>query len=380
MTYKNFYSQAMMDAFGTPQLVIDRGEGVYVWDTDGKKYLDLLAGIAVNALGYGHPAITHALCEQAQKVTHTSNFFATVPQIELARTLQKMLSAEGYVGASARTFFCNSGAEANEAAIKIALMHKPRGRIIALTNGFHGRTLGSLAITHKPAIRQPFEPLPGNVTFIEPTTEALEAAFADDVAAVFLETIQGEAGVQPLRPEFMRRARGLADRYSALLVVDEIQTGIGRTGRWFAHSGVVKADIITLAKGLGGGVPIGAVVGIEKAGRLMSPGSHGSTFGGNPLACAAALAVVNEVKELLAHVSDTGAWLREQLEKAGFATRGAGLLIGISVDNAPQVQKELLERGVIVNAPNESTIRLAPPLIITRSDLEPFIRVLKEVA
>lgn len=370
---RDLYPQRMMNAFGDPQLVIDRGEGVYVFDEEGKRYLDLLAGIAVNALGYAHPAITRALTEQAGKATHVSNFFATAPQLELAGAIQRMLSDDGYVGASARVFFCNSGAEANEAAIKMARLHKPRGTIIALKGGFHGRTLGALSITHKPAIREPFEPLGGNVLFIDPTIEALEAAFDDDVAAIFVETIQGEAGVVPLEGDFLRRARALAERFGALLVVDEVQTGVGRTGRWFAHSGIVKADVITMAKGLGGGVPIGAVVGIEKTGRLLTPGSHGTTFGGNPLACAAANAVVGEVAGLFEHVRATGEWLRGQLEARGSEVRGAGLLLGVVVENAPALQTELLEKGFIVNAPNATTIRLAPPLIITQDELAPFI-------
>ncbi|MDV6238237.1 acetylornithine transaminase [Trueperella bernardiae] len=370
---RDLYPQRMMNAFGDPQLVIDRGEGVYVFDEEGKRYLDLLAGIAVNALGYAHPAITRALTEQAGKATHVSNFFATAPQLELAGVIQRMLSDDGYVGASARVFFCNSGAEANEAAIKMARLHKPRGTIIALKGGFHGRTLGALSITHKPAIREPFEPLGGNVLFIDPTIEALEAAFDDDVAAIFVETIQGEAGVVPLEGDFLRRARALAERFGALLVVDEVQTGVGRTGRWFAHSGIVKADVITMAKGLGGGVPIGAVVGIEKTGRLLTPGSHGTTFGGNPLACAAANAVVGEVAGLFEHVRATGEWLRGHLEARGFEVRGAGLLLGVVVENAPALQTELLEKGFIVNAPNATTIRLAPPLIITQDELAPFI-------
>jgi len=379
VNYEDLYRQTMMNAFGSPQLVIDRGVGVYVWDTNGKKYLDLLAGIAVNTLGYGHPAIVNAISEQAKKVTHTSNFFATVPQLELAEKLQHALSDDGYVGASARMFFCNSGTEANEAAMKIALLHKPQGTIIALKNGFHGRTLGALSLTHKPAIREPFEPLPGNVLFIEPTIAALDAAANDGVAAIFVETIQGEAGVQPLSEEFLRRARSVADRSNALLVVDEVQTGIGRTGRWFAHSDIVKADVITLAKGLGGGVPIGAVIGIEHGGQLMGPGSHGSTFGGNPLAAAAAVAVLGEVEGMLADVSSTGDWLRSELELIGYETRGAGLLIGVVVDQATELQKELLERGFIVNAPNDDTIRVVPPLIITRAELQPFIDVMKEL-
>lgn len=372
------YSQRMMNAFGEPQLVIERGEGVYVWDENGKRYLDLLAGIAVNALGYAHPAIVRAITEQAGKATHVSNFFATAPQLELAGAIQRMLSDEGYVGASARVFFCNSGAEANEAAIKMAHLHKPRGTIIALKGGFHGRTLGALSITHKPAIREPFEPLGGNVIFIEPSVEALDAVFNDDVAAIFVETIQGEAGVVPVPAAFLRRARALCERFNALFVVDEVQTGVGRTGRWFAHSDLVKADVITLAKGLGGGVPIGAVVGIEKAGRLLTPGSHGTTFGGNPLACAAANAVVGEVAGLLDHVRGTGLWLAGELEACGFEVRGAGLLLGVVVKDAPALQAELSARGFIVNAPNATTIRLAPPLIITQDELAPFIEEMEK--
>ncbi|WP_300048740.1 acetylornithine transaminase [Trueperella sp.] len=372
------YSQRMMNAFGEPQLVIERGEGVYVWDENGKRYLDLLAGIAVNALGYAHPAIVRAITEQASRATHVSNFFATAPQLELAGAIQRMLSDEGYVGASARVFFCNSGAEANEAAIKMARLHKPRGTIIALKGGFHGRTLGALSITHKPAIREPFEPLGGNVIFIDPSVEALDAVFNDDVAAIFVETIQGEAGVVPVPAAFLRRARALCERFNALFVVDEVQTGVGRTGRWFAHSDLVKADVITLAKGLGGGVPIGAVVGIEKAGRLLTPGSHGTTFGGNPLACAAANAVVGEVAGLLDHVRGTGQWLAGELEACGFEVRGAGLLLGVVVKDAPALQAELLGRGFIVNAPNTTTIRLAPPLVITQDELAPFIEEMEK--
>ncbi|MDP9832519.1 acetylornithine transaminase [Trueperella abortisuis] len=372
------YSQRMMNAFGEPQLVIERGEGVYVWDENGKRYLDLLAGIAVNALGYAHPAIVRAITEQAGRATHVSNYFATAPQLELAGAIQRMLSDEGYVGASARVFFCNSGAEANEAAIKMARLHKPRGTIIALKGGFHGRTLGALSITHKPAIREPFEPLGGNVIFIDPSVEALDAVFNDDVAAIFVETIQGEAGVVPVPAAFLRRARALCERFNALFVVDEVQTGVGRTGRWFAHSDLVKADVIALAKGLGGGVPIGAVVGIEKAGRLLTPGSHGTTFGGNPLACAAANAVVGEVAGLLDHVRGTGQWLAGELEARGFEVRGAGLLLGVVVKDAPALQAELLGRGFIVNAPNTTTIRLAPPLVITQDELAPFIEEMEK--
>ncbi|MEW6903790.1 aminotransferase class III-fold pyridoxal phosphate-dependent enzyme [Trueperella pyogenes] len=379
MNSRDLYNQRMMNAFGDPQLVIDRGQGVYVFDQDGKRYLDLAAGSGANTLGYSHPAVVAAIIEQARRVTHASNIFATTPQVELAGAIQAMLSAEGYVGASARVFFCNSGTEANEAAIKIALMHKPRGTIIALKSGFHGRTLGSLSITFQPAIREPFEPLPSNVLFIDPTVEALEAAFDDDVAAIFVQTIEGEAGVEPLNEEFIRRARGLSERYNALLVIDEIHTGIGRTGRWFAHSGLAKADLVTISRGLGGGVPIGAVIGIDKAGKIMTPGSHSTTFGGNPLVCAAANAVVKETDRLLEQVLSTGEWLRGELHARGFDVRGEGLLLGIMVKDAPALQAELLARGYIVTAPTPTMIRLSPPLIITQRELTPFLEEMEAI-
>lgn len=377
MTLTNRYDQAMMNLFGTPKRVFDHGQGVYVTDVDGKTYLDLLAGIAVNALGYAHPVQVAALAAQASKMMHVSNFFASVPQIELAEKLKDMLTAEGYVGSAARVFFANSGAEANEGAIKLARTHKPGGRIVALNHGFHGRTLGALSITEKPRIREPFEPLPGNVTFVDPEASALEAVMADDVAALFVETIQGEAGVEPISSEFLTRARELCDRFGALLVVDEVQTGMGRTGRWFAHSAKVKADVITLAKGLGGGFPIGAVIGIGRAGRLLTPGSHGSTFAGSPLATATALATLGETEKLMGHVKETGDWLAGELRGMGFTVRGAGLLLGIAIENAPAVVDQLLEEGFIVNAPNESTIRIAPPLIITKDELTPFLAAMK---
>lgn len=367
------YAQAMMNTFGVPQLLLERGEGVYVWATDGTKYLDLLGGIAVNALGYAHPALVEAVSAQMAAVCHVSNYFATPVQIRLARRLQEILSSEGYDGAAARVFFANSGTEANEAALKMTRLHKPGGRVLALARSFHGRTMGALSLTWKQAYREPFEPLPAGVEFVEPTVGALEAAFGDDVAALFVEPIQGEAGVLPLSAEFLAAARTLCDRHGALLVVDEVQTGLGRTGRWLASAPHVKADILTFAKGLGGGVPIGACVGIGEAANLFAPGNHGTTFGGNPLAAAASLATLGEVEGLLEHVRDTGAWLAGRLAELGYGVRGSGLLLGIDVADAPAAQKELLEGGIIVNAANPTTIRIAPPLIVTRAELEPFV-------
>ena len=367
------YGETMMNTFGVPQLVLERGEGVHVWATDGRKYLDLLGGIAVNALGYAHPALVEAVSAQMAAVCHVSNYFATPAQIRLARKLQEILRVEGYDGSAARVFFTNSGTEANEAALKMTRLHKPGGRVLALTNSFHGRSMGALSLTWKQAYREPFEPLPGNVEFVEPDAQALEAAFGDDVAALFVEPIQGEAGVLPLSAEFLAAARTLCDRHGALLVADEVQTGLGRTGRWLASAPYVKADVLTFAKGLGGGVPIGACVGVGEAAKLFAPGNHGTTFGGNPLAAAAALATLGQVEDLLEHVRDTGAWLSGRLAELGYGVRGEGLLIGIEVADAPAAQKELLQAGIIVNAANPATLRIAPPLIVTRAELEPFI-------
>ena len=374
------YAAALMDTFGKPQLVLTQGDGVYVEDADGKRYLDLLGGIAVNALGHNHPALVEAITRQAGQMIHVSNFFATPAQINLAHKLQEIASAEGYDGVSARVFFTNSGAEANEAALKLTRLHKPGGRVLALTHSFHGRTMGALTLTYKEAYRVPFEPLAGAAEFVEPEISALEAAFGDDVSALFLEPIQGEAGVIPLEAAFMQRARELCDKHNALLVVDEVQTGMGRTGRWLASSSYVKADVITLAKGLGGGVPIGACVGFGDAAKLFHPGNHGTTFGGNPLACAASLATLGEVEKLLDHVNEVSAWLTVRLEEAGYAVRGRGLLLGVEVADSTAVRQALLDEGVIVNAPNPTTIRLAPPLVITTEELEPFVEIMSRRA
>ncbi|WP_182354095.1 acetylornithine transaminase [Flaviflexus huanghaiensis] len=369
------YQQVYQNAFGTPSLVLDHGKGAYVWDTDGKKHLDLLAGIAVNALGYADPAMMKAIADQAAKLAHVSNFFTTEPQINLATKLVELLITEG--GRAGKVFLANSGAEANEGAMKLAMLHKPGGRIIALEGGFHGRTLGSLSITHKPAIREPFGQIPG-CAFISTDVEALET-LGDDVAAIFIEPIQGERGVVPLSPEFLIAARQTADRIGALLVADEIQTGMGRTGRWFAHTEHIQADVVTLAKGLGGGMPVGAIIATGPAAGLFTPGSHGSTFGGNPIVAAASLAVIGRVEGLLDHVQQTGAWLTSALEVAGFPVRGAGLLLGVTVNDAPRLVGEMRERGFIVNATGDDTLRLAPPLIITQADLEPFIDTLRDL-
>lgn len=383
------YSRAVMDTFGAPQRVLVRGEGAYVWDADGKRYLDLLGGIAVNALGHAHPTLTAAISAQLGTLGHVSNFFGSPPQIALAERLLGLARApEG-----SRVFFANSGTEANEAAFKMA-RRTGRPRILALEGSFHGRTMGALALTHKASYREPFEPLPGGVEFVPfGDAAALETAMGDDVAALFVETIQGEAGVRPLPPGYLARARELTAASGTLLVVDEVQTGMGRTGAWFAHQhphlgGGVRPDVITLAKGLGGGFPIGAVVAYgERAASLLGRGQHGTTFGGNPVAAAAALATIGVIERdgLLAHVREISALLRAQiiaLEHPLVAgVRGEGLLLAIELTEpvAAAVAARALEAGLIINPVRPTTIRLAPPLILTRAQVGELLDFLASV-
>lgn len=377
------YSRALMNTFGPPKAVLVRGEGAYVWDADGRRYLDLLAGIAVNALGHAHPTLTAAISAQLGTLGHVSNFFATPTQIALAERLIALAGGD----AESRVFLTNSGTEANEAIIKMA-RRTGRPRILALEGAFHGRTMGALAMTHKPAYREPFEPLPGGVEFLRfGDTEALEVAMADDVAALVVEVVQGEAGVRPLPPGYLAHARALADAVGALLVVDEVQTGIGRTGEWFGYSrpelgGGVQPDVVTLAKGLGGGFPIGAVVALSgRAATLLGPGQHGTTFGGNPVAAAAALATLGVIErdDVLTHVRTVGAQLaaavRGPLVKQ---VRAVGLLVAIELTApvAALVAERALAAGFIVNPVTPSALRLAPPLIVTWDQLSTFVEFL----
>lgn len=379
MSWQDDYGRDLVGVFGTPQRQLVRGEGCYVWDESGKRYLDLLAGIAVNALGHAHPVLIEALTQQAGTLAHVSNFFATPPQLELAAALKKF----GDFSEGSKVFFTNSGAEANEAAIKIALRHRPGGRLIALENSFHGRTLGALSITYKSQYREPFAPMTGNTTFVPANdADALAAALDETVAAVFVEVIQGEAGVRALDPEFLKAAERLAHDAGALLVIDEVQTGVGRTGSWFAHEGIVEPDVVTMAKGLGGGVPIGAVIARPSAADLLAPGQHGTTFGGNPLAAAAALAVTREVQGLMPHVAALGESWRADLAAVPGVTgvRGAGLLIAVDLDRpAAPVQAALLDAGFITNAVAPQTLRLAPPLIITAEQAAEFTTTLRDI-
>ncbi|MDQ0691687.1 acetylornithine transaminase [Arthrobacter sp. W4I7] len=378
------YSTSLMGVFGTPQRVLVRGAGCLVWDADGKEYLDLLGGIAVNALGHANPFVTSVISSQLATLGHVSNFFTSPTQIALAEKLLALTHAP----AGSKVFFTNSGTEANEAAFKLARRNGdpagtgPRTKIIALEGAFHGRTMGALALTAKEAYRAPFEPLPGGVVHIPfGDIEALEAAVDETVAAVFLEPIQGEAGVRPLPAGYLRTARELTTKAGALLILDEVQTGIGRTGKWLASedAGIVP-DAVTLAKGLGGGFPIGGLITFGDAtSSLLSAGQHGTTFGGNPVATAAALATLHaiESQDVLANVAAVGEHLRAALAAIPGVTevRGEGLLIGFDLDAdvAPAVVQAGLDAGFIVNAPGPRTIRLAPPLVLTTAQADSFL-------
>lgn len=377
------YDSSLMGVFGTPQQVLVQGSGCYVQDANGKQYLDLLAGIAVNALGHAHPALVSAVSDQLGTLGHVSNFFSSPPQILLAERLLTLAGApEG-----SKVFFANSGTEANEAAFKLARRNTDpatgRTRILALEGAFHGRTMGALALTAKQAYREPFEPLPGGVEHLPfGDIQALQNAVDPTVAAVFLEPIQGEAGVRMLPEGYLAAAREVTRAAGALLIIDEVQTGIGRTGQWFASEGI-QPDAMTLAKGLGGGLPVGALLtfGPEPSG-LLAAGMHGTTFGGNPVAAAAALATLSvlESADLLANVRATGKYLRRELAALdGVAeVRGEGFLIGIDLQEpvAAAAVAAALEAGFIINSTGPSTLRLAPPLILTAEQAGTFLAAL----
>lgn len=376
------FARVAMRSAPVPQAVFVRGEGAYVWDADGRRFLDFLAGIAVNSLGHAHPALVDAVAEQAARLIHVSNYVTTLQGIAFAERLVRLTGA----GETGRVYPANSGAEAIEAAVKLA-RRTGRPRIIAFENGFHGRTMGALAVTGKPALRAPFEPMLPGVEHIPTNLAALEAAMGDDVAAVLLEPIKGEAGVMPLPEGFLTAARELTTRHGALLIADEIQTGAGRTGDWFAtqHEGVIP-DAWVLAKGIGGGVPVGALVTTGAASDLFTLGQHGSTFGGNPLATGAADAVLAEIEraDLVGNARRRGDELRAGILGIGSPlvteVRGRGLLLGVGLagEVAQRVVDEAMRRGLIVNAPNATTIRLAPPLIIGDVEIAEFLTLFAE--
>ncbi|MEV6070633.1 acetylornithine transaminase [Nocardia sp. NPDC052001] len=371
------WNTALMNNYGTPKVALVRGAGAVVYDADGKRYLDFLGGIAVNSLGHAHPAILSAVTQQLGTLGHVSNLYASEPAIELA---ERLLAHFG--DGHGRAFFCNSGTEANEAAFKMARL-TGKTKIVAAEEAFHGRTMGALALTGQAAKRTPFEPMPAGVVHVPyGDAAALAAAVDSDTAAVFLEPIMGESGVVVPPSDYLARARAITKEHGALLILDEVQTGIGRTGAFYAHqaAGIVP-DVITLAKGLGGGLPIGAVLAQGPAAELLQPGLHGTTFGGNPVCAAAALAVLRTIDEedLLSHVEKIGKVLVDGIDALGHPlvdhVRGAGLLIGIQLteDVSAQVDEAARESGYLLNPAKPNVIRLAPPLILTETQADNFL-------
>jgi acetylornithine aminotransferase len=371
------WSSALMNNYGTPKVALVRGSGAVVYDAEGNRYVDFLGGIAVNSLGHAHPAIVEAVTQQLGTLGHVSNLYVSEPVLELA---EKLLAHFG--DGHGRAFFCNSGTEANEAAFKIARL-TGRHKIVACDEAFHGRTMGALALTGQPSKRAPFEPMPPGVVHVPyGDAAALAAAVDSDTAAVFLEPIMGESGVVVPPLDYLAEARRITSEHGALLILDEVQTGICRTGPFFAHqaAGIVP-DVITLAKGLGGGLPIGAVLAQGRAAELLTPGLHGTTFGGNPVSAAAALAVLRTIDEqgLAAHVESVGKTLIDGIEELGHPlvdhVRGAGLLIGIQLteDVSAKVEAAARAAGYLINPPKPNVIRLAPPLILTEAQAQGFL-------
>jgi acetylornithine/N-succinyldiaminopimelate aminotransferase len=374
------YAESVMNTFGTPKRVFVRGEGCYLWDAEGRRYLDLLSGLAVNALGHAHPTVLSAVTGQIATLGHVSNFFATPPQVALAERLSRMTGAD-----EARVFFTNSGTEANEAAFKITRM-TGRSKIISTEGAFHGRSMGALALTHNPKYRIPFEPLPNEVIFAPyGDPEALRSAVDDTVAAIVLEPIQGENGVVVPPTGYVAQAREICDQHGALLWMDEVQTGMGRCGSWLVHvSEGVIADIITVAKGLGNGFPVGACIATGPGSRLLGPGSHGSTFGGNPVAAIAGLAVIAVIERdgLLDQAKTLGDHLTAAIMSLGHpmitGVRGRGLLQAVILTEpiAAAVVDAALAAGFVINAPRPDVLRIAPALIVSATELDSFVNVL----
>ncbi|MEU6290110.1 acetylornithine transaminase [Streptomyces sp. NPDC015237] len=370
----------LMNNYGTPRLPLVRGEGARLWDADGKEYLDFVGGIAVNALGHAHPAVVEAVSRQIASLGHVSNLFIAEPPVALAERLLQRFGRDG------RVYFCNSGAEANEGAFKIGRL-TGRPHMVATEGGFHGRTMGALALTGQPGKQEPFRPLPGDVTHVPyGDAQALAAAVTEETALVVIEPIQGENGVVVPPPGYLKAARAITAATGALLVLDEVQTGVGRTGHWFeyqAHEGVLP-DVVTLAKGLGGGLPLGATVAFGRAAELLQPGQHGTTFGGNPVACAAGLAVLDTIADegLLDNVKRQGERIRGGVEALGHPlaghVRGAGLLLGIVLTEplAPQVQQAAQDAGILVNAPAPDVVRLMPALNLGDDVVDAFLGAL----
>jgi acetylornithine aminotransferase len=377
----NRWKSSVQNNYGTPSIALVKGKGLVVTDADGKQYLDFLGGIATNILGHAHPAIVKAVTKQVSTLSHVSNFYVHPHAVELAEKLAAMTGDK-----SAKVFFCQSGAEANEAALKLS-RRTGKVRIVAAQGAFHGRTMGALSLTGQPAKREPFLPLIKGVKHVPfGDIEAMRKAVTKKTAMVIIEPIMGEAGVIVPPADYLRELRALCDAKGALLVIDAVQTGMGRTGDWFGYeySGITP-DVITLAKGLGGGLPLGAMIALGKTADLFQPGDHGSTFGGNPVTTAAGLAAIKfiETQKILKKVEKQGVYLMQELAVIpGVAeVRGAGLLLGIELENlkAADIAKALQNEGVLVNAANPTTIRLAPALIVTDAQLKKFVSIFKKV-
>lgn len=387
-------SKLLLSTYERYPVLLRRGRGVYVYDDKGRRYLDFLSGIGVNALGYAHPAISKTIAQQSKLLIHTSNLFYHEYQARLAAALTRISGLD-------RAFFTNSGTEAWEAALKVARAYaranakngaEPKWRILALEHAFHGRTFGALATTHKEKYRAPFDPGVPGVQFVKFDDIAdLERKFDDTVCAIGFEFLQGEGGIRPVSPSFAEAAHRLAQKHNALLIADEIQSGLGRTGRWFAYQYYgIQPDLVTVAKPIAGGLPLGALLASEKVAQCMHPGMHGTTFGGGPLACAVALQLINilEKQKLLSHIEKTGDYLMHQLgtlmaEREGIrALRGRGLMVGMemcSADLAKAVVKQMLERRVILNRTDETVVRFLPPYLITKKHIDVAIGQLDQV-
>jgi acetylornithine/N-succinyldiaminopimelate aminotransferase len=387
-------AQLLVQTYERNPICFVRGEGVHLFDENGTAYLDMLSGIGVSALGYGHPAIQAAIDAQSRKLLHISNLFIHEGQAELALRLTEMTGLD-------RVFFCNSGTEAWEAALKLARAYAtlrrseghPMGmKILAMEHSFHGRTMGAVSTTHKLKYREPFDPLLPGVEFVRFNDVAgLEAKFSNEVCAVCLEPVQGEGGIRPVSREFFAAARRLTSGTGALLIADEIQSGMGRTGEWCAYQHYdILPDVTTLAKPLGGGIPIGAMLCTDEAARAFTPGMHGTTFGGGPLACAVAIAVIDAMRRdgILIHVRETGKYFLEQLK--GLASRhaaisevrGMGLMLGVelsSAEAAKQVVAEMMERHILINRTSETVLRFLPPYIIERQHVDETVQMLDEI-
>ena len=380
-TMINRWSNSVQNNYGSPSIALVKGKGIVVTDADGKQYLDFLGGIATNILGHAHPAIVKAVTKQVSILSHVSNFYVHPNAVELAEKLASMTGDKG-----AKVFFCQSGAEANEAALKLS-RRTGKVRAVAAQGAFHGRTMGALSLTGQPSKREPFLPLVKGVKHVPyGDIEAMRKAVTKKTAMVIIEPIMGEAGVIVPPADYLQELRALCDAKGALLVIDAVQTGMGRTGDWFGYeySGITP-DVITLAKGLGGGLPLGAMIALGKASDLFQPGDHGSTFGGNPVTTAAGLAAIKfiESQKLLKKVEEQGAYLMQELALIPGVSevRGAGLLLGIELENlkSSNVASELQKSGVLVNAANPTTIRLAPALIVTDAQIKKFISIFKKV-